>query len=200
MENPEIFIEQFNWVKKWINIYFFNKVSDFLGGLILLSIIIFFSFINKKKIEKFKLKKIEILLFCTLLILFFEWFYNHPALRYGGYVLFVLLITYPISIILEKYKVNKTIVNKRVKLLIIISCLIFVARNIDRLIYENDKYGYNPIRNVSYNISNKNFREFNRIKTLLQIIIIVYQKIISKCFDENDLKVMKYLNTYIFYK
>ena len=95
---------------------FFNKVSDFLGGLILLSIIIFFSFINKQKVEKFKLKKIEILLFCTLLILFFEWFYNHPALRYGGYVLFVLLITYPISIILEKYKVNKTIVNKKSKI------------------------------------------------------------------------------------
>ena len=201
VENPEIFIEQFNWVKKWINIYFFNKVSDFLGGLILLSIIIFFSFINKQKVEKFKLKKIEILLFCTLLILFFEWFYNHPALRYGGYVLFVLLITYPISIILEKYKVNKTIVNKRVKLLIIISCLIFVARNIDRLIYENNKYGYNPIRNVSYNISNKNFREFNRINnTIADYNYCLSKNNFKNCFDENDLKVMKYLNTYIFYK
>ena len=201
VENPEIFIEQFNWVKKWINIYFFNKVSDFLGGLILLSIIIFFSFINKQKVEKFKLKKIEILLFFNLLILFFEWFYNHPALRYGGYVLFVLLITYPISIILEKYKVNKTIVNKRVKLLIIISCLIFVARNIDRLIYENNKYGYNPIRNVSYNISNKNFREFNRINnTIADYNYCLSKNNFKNCFDENDLKVMKYLNTYIFYK
>ena len=180
---------------------FFNKVSDFLGGLILLSIIIFFSFINKQKVEKFKLKKIEILLFCTLLILFFEWFYNHPALRYGGYVLFVLLITYPISIILEKYKVNKTNVNKKVKLLIIISCLIFVARNIDRLIYENNKYGYNPIRNVSYNISNKNFREFNRINnTIADYNYCLSKNNFKNCFDENDLKVMKYLNTYIFYK
>ena len=66
MENPEIFIEQFNWVNKWINIYFFNKVSDFLGGLILLSIIIFFSFINKQKVEKFKIKKFE-----NLIILYF---------------------------------------------------------------------------------------------------------------------------------
>ena len=67
----------------------------------------------KKKIDKFKIKKIEILLFCTLLILFFEWFYNHPALRYGGYVLFVLIIAYPISIVLEKYKLSKTIISKR---------------------------------------------------------------------------------------
>ena len=201
VENPKNFIEQFNWVNQWINIYFFTKVSDLLGGLILLSIIIAFSLGKKKKIDKFKIKKIEILLFCTLLILFFEWFYNHPALRYGGYVLFVLIIAYPISIILEKYKLSKTIISKRAKSLIIIGCLIFVSRNIDRLINENEKYGYNPIRNVFYDISNKDFREFDRINNA----ITDYNNCLSEnnlknCFNENDLKVKKYLNTYIFYK
>ena len=30
VENPEIYIKNLNWVSNWIDIYFFNKVSDFL--------------------------------------------------------------------------------------------------------------------------------------------------------------------------
>ena len=43
VENPELYIKNFNWVSNWIDNYFFNKVSDFLLGLVFL-IIFFFHF------------------------------------------------------------------------------------------------------------------------------------------------------------
>ena len=33
VENPEIYIQKFNWVNHWFEYYFFNKVSDFLWGV-----------------------------------------------------------------------------------------------------------------------------------------------------------------------
>ena len=43
IDNPEEYIKNFNWISNWIDIYFFNKVSDFILGIILLiSIFLFF--------------------------------------------------------------------------------------------------------------------------------------------------------------
>ena len=36
VDNPILYIKNFNWVFNWIDVYFFNKVSDFLLGLSLL--------------------------------------------------------------------------------------------------------------------------------------------------------------------
>ena len=49
VENPEIYIKNLNWVSNWIDIYFFNKVSDFLLGLLVMIIITFVVFKSKKK-------------------------------------------------------------------------------------------------------------------------------------------------------
>ena len=56
VENSSEYIQYFNWVGNWMNIYFFNKVSDFLLGLSLLCAIVYFTFRSKKKI-KVKKKK-----------------------------------------------------------------------------------------------------------------------------------------------
>ena len=34
VENREIYIQNFNWLKNWIDKYFFNKVSDFIIGIL----------------------------------------------------------------------------------------------------------------------------------------------------------------------
>ena len=52
VENPEIYVANFNWLKNWIDIYFFNKVSDFLLGIIAISLICFFLFIQNLDIVK----------------------------------------------------------------------------------------------------------------------------------------------------
>ena len=41
VQNPEQYILGFNWIGNWIDKYFFNKVSDFLLGIIFLSLVIF---------------------------------------------------------------------------------------------------------------------------------------------------------------
>ena len=43
------YISGFNWLPNWIDNYFFNKVLDFVAGLLFLSLIIFFTFFQKKK-------------------------------------------------------------------------------------------------------------------------------------------------------
>ena len=39
VENPTLYIQNFNWVKNWLEVYFFNKVSDYLLGLLFLSLV-----------------------------------------------------------------------------------------------------------------------------------------------------------------
>ena len=53
VENPEIYIKNFNWVSNWIDMYFFNKVSDFLLGLVFLCLIVWLTFFSKK-IQNYK--------------------------------------------------------------------------------------------------------------------------------------------------
>ena len=50
VENPAQHIEFFNWVPLWIEIYFFNKVSDFILGLIFLVIFITIIFYKKSRL------------------------------------------------------------------------------------------------------------------------------------------------------
>ena len=52
VENPELYIQGLNWVSHWFDEYFFNKVSDYLLGLLLLLAVVFATFFNKKRIKQ----------------------------------------------------------------------------------------------------------------------------------------------------
>ena len=95
VENRIDYISNFNWFVNWVNNYFFNKFSDYLLSLIVIGIIIFsfFKFGNGLKINDQK-RKYKIL-YGYIIFFTAEWFFNHPALRYGGYHLFALLIFIP---------------------------------------------------------------------------------------------------------
>ena len=164
VENPLIYIKNFNWVKNWIEVYFFNKVSDYLLGLLFLSLIIFFTFFSKKKRKIIKPKFIFIYL--LLILLTFEWFYLHPALRYGGYHLIALLIFIPLSIFLSKYLQNSNFFKKKVYILIILTIFIFFIRNVNRLDNEYELYNYNMLDNSYYRSEGQNFGIFTRIKNI----------------------------------
>ena len=47
-ENPELYLKDFNWIQNWLDMYFFNKVSDFILGLLLVCLIVFSVFYRKK--------------------------------------------------------------------------------------------------------------------------------------------------------
>ncbi len=155
VENPQEYIQYFNWVSNWFEKYFFNKVSDFLLGLFFLTLIILIVFKSKKKFSSKNFKG-ENFIYIIILILFFEWFYNHPTLRYGGYQLFCLLLFLPVSNILSRRHHNSKILLKT-NVLLLISITIFFGRNIDRLLNENQKYNYNPLVNPVYRINDNYF-------------------------------------------
>ena len=189
-------IAYFNWLPGWIDRYFFNKVSDFLLGLIVMSLIFFFIFYSNKK-KKTKKKLNLKFLYIVLLILFIEWFYNHPALRYGGYYIIAILIFIPLSKTLSSFDNTKSFKIK-IFCIIFLSISIFFFRNVDRIYNEYAKYSFSPIKNVYYDVDKDyHFRveeEFNKT-------IEFYENCTKKnivCENQNRLLAYKRYGKFIF--
>ena len=189
VESPEIYIKHFNWVANWIDKYFFNKVSDFLLGIIFLSLVIFTSFkMNSKNKDRFKIGKKYKFLYIIILILFFEWFYNHPALRYGGFNLISIIFFLPISIYLSAKKISVKNLKLLITIFVILTFIIFSGRNINRIYKENILYDYNPFKQPFYKVEIAYFNEYKNLKKLISNYYNCKQN--NDC-SENRLK-MKY--------
>ena len=197
IDDPANYIQGFNWVSNWINEYFFTKVSDFLFGITTVSIILLMTFYSKKKNTKTQYNLI--FTYITLLILFFEWFYNHPALRYGGYTLISLLIFIPIAQKLEKMENLFPKVKYKFICLICLVFLIFEIRNINRISNEVKQYDYKPLANVFYRINKDHYRITNNMVELIKN----YENCLTdkeNCTKDLNLKVKKVIGKYIFYR
>tara|TARA_Y100000992_G_scaffold300430_1_gene269081 strand:- start:1256 stop:2470 length:1215 start_codon:yes stop_codon:yes gene_type:complete len=191
-------ISYFNWLPGWIERYFFNKVSDYLLGLTIMSIIFFGIFFSNEK--KYRRNKLNLnLLYISLLILFLEWFYNHPTLRYGGYYIIAILIFIPLSKILSNYNTKKNF-EIRFKFILLITISIFFSRNVDRILEENSQYQYSPFKTVYYEI-NKNHHF--RIEKEFDNTIKFYRNCTKKkieCKNENKLLAYKKYGKFVFVK
>jgi len=193
VSNPNEYIQGFYWVKNWINVYFFNKVSDFLLGLILLVIIVLFSF-KGKYLNKYKYNhnyNYIYLIYLILIVLGFEWFYNHPALRYGGYCIIALLFFIPACIKLELFKIEYIKYTRITLLLVIFTILVFNIRNIHRITKEVNFYQYKPINETFYWLDDGNFR----IQKKMNDFINQYDDCINSndsCFMEKQKVYKKY--------
>jgi hypothetical protein len=194
IENPEIYIKNFNWVSNWIDMYFFNKVSDFLLGLSFLCLIVWLTFFSKK-ISKRKKPKFW-LLYSIIIFLTIEWFYLLPTLRYGGYHLIALLLFIPLSIYLSKYSIKPKLLKKKILFIILLTIVIFLSRNISRINKEYHHYNYDILNNAFYWDAQQNFKIYDKIKKLNQCNI---KKDLSLCSDFNI--GVKFLNnSYIYYR
>ena len=49
VENPEIYIQNFNWVANWLKIYFAEKGINTLAGISSIAVVVFLTFFSKKK-------------------------------------------------------------------------------------------------------------------------------------------------------
>ena len=138
-------------------------------------------------------------IYLTVIVLFLEWFYNHPALRYGGYILICLLIFIPFSIFTENNILIKSQIKNRLITLIFVTISIFVFRNIDRINNEISKYGYDPLNDIRYELTDNHYRIEKRIDRLIKIYKNCNQ-LNNVCDFKGDNKVKKILNRYVFYK
>ena len=134
VENPEEYIKGFNWVSNWYEKYFLYKFKELILGFTVTIIIILVLFRGPKK-EFLNEKKNQglLILFLITIILFFEWFYNHPALRYGGYHLFSIIVFIPVCYYLSQKKIFFNEKKKIIISLICVSFIIFGLRNIERI-------------------------------------------------------------------
>ena len=157
-ENPELYIDKLNWVHNWIDEYFFTKVSDNIFSIILISLIVFGFFTYKcSKIKKITYDYNYKLFYFLILFLFLEWFYNHPALRYGGYTLLALIFFIPISIYLSQFKFNTKVLKKKIYFILLLTLLVFITRNILRINKEFKQYSYNPIKEAFFYLNKDGF-------------------------------------------
>ena len=133
-DNLNEYTKKFNWVKNWYERYFVYKVKETIFGILFLLILhlILFKGTNKEKPDK-KNTKIFYALFFFSLILFSEWFYNHPALRYGGYYLLSIIFFAPVSYYLSKKKIFYINKKKTIISLIILSFELFNLKNLSRI-------------------------------------------------------------------
>lgn len=152
-----------------------------------------------KKFHK-KKKKINLLVF-FILILLLEWFYNHPALRYGGYCLIVSLVFIYFSIFMEKYKVQINLISKKFYFLIFVTILIFIFRNYERVKFEKEFYSYKPLKNFYFKIEEKSFNLQNNIEELISNYEVCKDNDINCQFTiDGNIYVEKKYGKYIFYK
>ena len=196
IENQDEYIQGFNWVTNWIDIYFFNKVSDFILGITFLIVVVLFffkdSFFNKKII---KIDNYVYLIYLLIFILGVEWFYNHPALRYGGYHILALLLFIPISIKLSSSQVDIKKYTRITIVLVSITIITFLSRNINRIIKEVEFYGYKPITQTFYFVDDNHFRIQKKMDKLLE----QYNHCkISKIECDKNVKIKKVMGKVIF--
>ena len=154
VSNPSEYLQQFNWVGNWFRIYFFNKISDFVLGLSLTFLIIFFTFRLNFKLSRYKFSA---LLIC-LVILILEWFFNHPALRYGGYSLFAAIFFVYLSSLSFNKRLNLKKFKTGINCMVMLALVIFLGRNINRINKEMTQYSYNPLVEFNYSIIDDDFR------------------------------------------
>lgn len=161
------YISNFNWLTNWINEYFFNKMSDFLLGLIFLSLIVCFIF-NEKKRTKNTNEGNLFLLYLMVLLLFLEWFFYHPTLRYGGYHLFALIFLIPVSLYLSRTEISQKKFIKKATIMVMLILVIFSGRNIYRLHKEYKIYNYNIFEDKKYHFIGGDKKIYYRYNTKMR--------------------------------
>ena len=127
--------KDFFWLKTWKNNHFI-KIIEILSPYLVLLIIL--SFISLKNFKSKKLDyRIKYLIFISILGSAM-WFLKVPVFRYGYSYLIIL-----ISLIFATL-CNYFIIKKNVKKIFISTILIlltiFVVKNLDRIIFDNEKY------------------------------------------------------------
>ena len=206
VDNQELYVTSLNWVNNWVSVYFFTKVTDYI--LVILTIILIFIlffkkeiFVMKKMNKKINLKK-SLLIYLTIICTFIIWFFNFPSLRYAGYIVFYILIIFPLIYIFQyKIDLTKKLVIKKISILFLISLTIFFIKNVNRINTE-----LNTSNNSDHNFTNFPFYWVQDVK--YEPIYINGHKLFitngkcwnipSTCVRSDSLKINQYKN-YIFY-
>lgn len=136
VDNSSYLVSNFNWIKIWLSNYLPKYLDTIYLLLILTILLILFFRPNFKKIKiDLDIKNLTIFLFAILLF----WFFKHPALRYGGYLIHISLISILVSLILNNCKLKPQKISEISKFFLILAFGIFVIKNVTRIYSEIDR-------------------------------------------------------------
>ena len=191
--DTELYLQNFNWVSNWFKDYFFTKGSDFVSIIIFISVVTI-AYVRQGKQKTINKNNINFKVFYFVVaLLALEWFFNHPALRYGGYSLFVLLLFIPVSIYLSKFKYDFFELKKKLSVLLVLSLIIFFGKNFSRIFKEIKKYEYKPLENPYFYINSDGFYFEDLLYNIrdnfssnnINNYIILNSKVINKASKKN---------------
>ena len=160
VKDPKEYIKNLNWVSNWYERYFLYKFKETLLGITFLILLVFILFHSKNKYikqKKYFSKKPILIITGATLILFTEWFLQHPALRYGGYYLLTSIIFILFSYILSKKNIRFKDKRKTIFFLIFLSYFLYNSKNINRIKNENNMFTQNNF--PLFNSPAQKFRE-----------------------------------------
>ena len=197
----------FSWFPVWFNEYFISKVSDQLGIMFFLIIIIIFLFIKLKFRGQSKQSLKKILPFYLIIIfLFLFWLNKHPQLRYGGYAVTFILFSILLIFLLNIFSLNINNFTKKKIYFVMIVILFFNIKNISRI---HDEFNRNDI--FKFNHFPYYALAHHKTKTLIELNDLkIYKPIKGHCWDsqticskevpESQLKIKSWKSFYIVYK
>ena len=101
---------------------------------------------------------------------------------------------------MEKFSNNIELISKKFNFLILITIIIFIYRNYERIKFEIEFYNYKPLKNFYFKIENKNFDLQDNLKEMISNYDIC-QKTDTNCqFTIDEIYVEKKYGKYIFFK
>ena len=197
---PENYSSNFNWVKNWVLIHFFYKISEFLIILFLLFLLFIFFFIKIKKVLFIYNKKNFFLFFLSFISLFF-WFYKIPQFRFG----FVYLLIFFLIFFLLFFKLNANFNRRQFFIVLFGALFLFNVFNIQRIITH---------LKLDSNYRFESFPWINILPRTMSVEVFTKQgykyykpdKFGSSCFNvktpcsENNIEIENYNNYWIFKK
>jgi len=164
IDNEELFNQNFNWLKYWIEFHFFYKVFEFLLIIFGSIILIYFYFDKDKSYVDNKKKDNLILIFLSLVSIIF-WLNTIPQFRFGFSLILIFLY------LLLDYIFNLKIFFDKKKFfhIFIFGLIILNLKNIDRIYSElerNDFYKFKNFPFYNEKIIKNDYSNLNREKIL----------------------------------
>ena len=102
------------------------------------------------------------------MILFFtlEWFYNHPALRYGGNISVAVISIYSNFNLFIKIYLQLNKLKKKLIFLFLLTSFIYIVKNYNRILFEVEKYNFEPLTKPYFYINSDGFKVSARIQNI----------------------------------
>ncbi len=162
INDTNLYLQNFNWLKFWIEHHFFYKIFEFLLIVLTLTILIYL-YCSKLIIKLDNDKKDRQFMFVLSILSILFWLNTVPQFRFGFSAIIIFLFFLFSFFLNLNIKFNK----KKIKHLIIFGLLVLNLKNINRIHNEFSREDFYKFTNFPYHKHNKinnNYSNLNRSK------------------------------------